>query len=211
MMSFNHVDHYSRSQINKLISSFLAQNRARNDASNRTEFLHSVVQHRRRSREDSDNPLDIPSCARADAKPIDRDVQMKYDIAKNEDGPLRRTVRHQGTVASDSGVGTEAKGKKRKVKEREKWETERKAEPVEVAVNLTSDQHPGLNQRLVNIETHFSVRYGMFFFSFVLSLKDANCPSSAVPTPYPSRASEVPGRSYHQTRERLSTLGGIAL
>jgi len=31
------------------------------------------------------------SCARVDAKPIDRDKQIKYDIAKNEAGPLTRT------------------------------------------------------------------------------------------------------------------------
>ena len=34
------------------------------------------------------------SCARIDAKPVDKDIQMKYDIAKNEDGPLLKTVKH---------------------------------------------------------------------------------------------------------------------
>jgi len=34
---------------------------------------------------------ELTSCARVDAKPIDRDKQIKYDIAKNEAGPLTRT------------------------------------------------------------------------------------------------------------------------
>ncbi len=35
----------------------------------------------------------ISSCARGDAKPVDRDKQMKYDIAKNGEGPLTKTVK----------------------------------------------------------------------------------------------------------------------
>ena len=34
---------------------------------------------------------ELASCARVDVKPIDRDKQIKYDIAKNEAGPLTRT------------------------------------------------------------------------------------------------------------------------
>ena len=34
---------------------------------------------------------ELTFCARVDAKPIDRDKQIKYDIAKNEAGPLTRT------------------------------------------------------------------------------------------------------------------------
>ncbi|PBK74609.1 hypothetical protein ARMSODRAFT_950611 [Armillaria solidipes] len=66
------------STLTKSISQYLSRNRARNDASNRAEFLRP--------------PSDI-SCARTDAKTLNRDTQMKYDIAKNEDGPLRRTMK----------------------------------------------------------------------------------------------------------------------
>ncbi|KAK0443768.1 hypothetical protein EV421DRAFT_1803181 [Armillaria borealis] len=56
--------------LTKSISQYLSRNRAQNDASNRAEFLRPT------------------SCARTDAKTLDRDTQMKYDTAKNEDGPL---------------------------------------------------------------------------------------------------------------------------
>ncbi|KAK0244449.1 hypothetical protein EDD85DRAFT_199969 [Armillaria nabsnona] len=64
--------------LTKSISQYLSRNRARNDASNRAEFLR---------------PPSDTSCARTDAKTLNRDTQMKYDIAKNEDGPLRRTMK----------------------------------------------------------------------------------------------------------------------
>ncbi len=64
--------------LTKSISQYLSRNRARNDASNRAEFLR---------------PPSDTSCARTDAKMLNRDTQMKYDIAKNEDGPLRRTMK----------------------------------------------------------------------------------------------------------------------
>ncbi|KAK0222064.1 hypothetical protein IW262DRAFT_954328 [Armillaria fumosa] len=64
--------------LTRSISQYLSRNRARNDASNRAEFLH---------------PPSDTSCARTDAKTLNRDTQMKYDIARNEDGPLRRTMK----------------------------------------------------------------------------------------------------------------------
>ncbi|SJL07275.1 uncharacterized protein ARMOST_10618 [Armillaria ostoyae] len=66
--------------LTKSISQYLSRNRARNDASNRAEFLR---------------PASDTSCARTDAKTLNRDTQMKYDIAKNEDGPLRRTMKRK--------------------------------------------------------------------------------------------------------------------
>src|ERR1700733_4385140 len=87
-------------QINKSISELLAGNRARNDASNRAEFLHT---HRRLHTGEASEVLlpgecesdqvESASCARTDARTVDRDVMMKFDIAKNEDGPLRRTLK----------------------------------------------------------------------------------------------------------------------
>ncbi|KAH7923142.1 hypothetical protein BV22DRAFT_969056, partial [Leucogyrophana mollusca] len=125
----------SQTSVIKSISAFLAQNRARNDASNRVEFLESLSQKRRRLQLDEDSTEPIPSCARADAKHLDRDVQMKYDIAKNEDGPLRRTMK-----------GT-AKGKQPPTQ-------------ASLSEDALSEDQPAVDERVKNIETHLAVRYG---------------------------------------------------
>ena len=80
-----------------------------------------------------------PTCARTDAKPQNRDLQMKYDIAKNEDGPLRRTMKGSGLQNDDTDFN---KGNQNSSGE-------------------NADRHPGLAERLGNIETHLAVRYGM--------------------------------------------------
>lgn len=130
------------SQITKSISRFLAQNRARNDASNRNEFLLSLAEKKRQLQESADGsalPEPGPSCARTDAKTQNRDVQMKYDIAKNEDGPLRKTMkRGHDAVASDSNPPA----------------TTKKQDEV------SADRYPALDERLRNIETHVAVLYG---------------------------------------------------
>ncbi|KAJ7072027.1 hypothetical protein C8F01DRAFT_1243117 [Mycena amicta] len=125
-----------QTSITKSISAFLAQNRAKNDASNRAEFLLSLAEKRQRLGEETSS-----SCARTDAKAVDRDVQMKYDIARNIDGPLRRTVK----VPSETSSRPRTKSVARE-------EKEKKAESVEV-------EGAGLDARLGNIETHFAVRY----------------------------------------------------
>jgi hypothetical protein len=90
------------------------------------------------------------SCARTDAKPLDRDVQMKYDIAKNEEGPLRRTIR---AGASSQDVSN-PKGKQRQI----------------IANNdrLSRERHSGLDERFVNMETHLAVRYGKQYLHMLL-------------------------------------------
>ncbi|THU85697.1 hypothetical protein K435DRAFT_685083, partial [Dendrothele bispora CBS 962.96] len=152
--------------INKSISSFLANKRAYNDVSNRAEFLRSLAEKRASM---PDPPETIPSCARADAKVVNRDAQMKYDIAKNEDGPLRRTVKltikppaESGTSSASASTPTattvaKGKGKAQNVKK----------DTVGKAVNLsltdedrlTAGRHPGLDERLTNVENHLAVRY----------------------------------------------------
>ncbi|KAI6002853.1 hypothetical protein EDD15DRAFT_2225028 [Pisolithus albus] len=124
----------SQSTITKSVSQFLAENRAKNDASNRSEFLQSISEKRRRLdiREDVDDT--IPSCARTDTKQLDREVQMKYDIAKNEDGPLRKTVQ-----------GVNRKEAQEKL--------------VALSDGSESKDHPALDERLKNIEAHLAVRY----------------------------------------------------
>ncbi|KAG6878442.1 hypothetical protein C0992_008161 [Termitomyces sp. T32_za158] len=139
----NNMPPRSQSTINKEISRFLAQNRARNNASNRAEFVYTPAQKRQRL---ADSNAEIgPSCARADAKPLDRNVQMKYDIAKNEEGPLSRTM-HSSEV-QDNG-----KGKQKAKEEKPQGSAEREED-------WTASKHPGLDERLRNIEAHLAVRY----------------------------------------------------
>ena len=66
---------------------------------------------------------------------------MKYDIAKNEDGPLRKTVKSQKDVPREPEV------------------TARTA-TVDQPDIPTSERYPGLDERLQNLETHLAVRYG---------------------------------------------------
>ena len=48
------------------------------------------------------------SCARTDARHVDRDAQMKYDIAKNEDGPLKRTMKKEADGQGSGQAGPSA-------------------------------------------------------------------------------------------------------
>ena len=63
---------------------------------------------------------------------------MKYDIAKNEDGPLRKTLK----TSMESGKTS--------------------APPNSSSDNVpTSERYPALDERLKNVETHLAVKYGM--------------------------------------------------
>lgn len=133
------------SQINKSISELLARNRARNDASNRSEFLRT---HRRLHTSEASEVLvpnegdeiESSSCARTDSRPVDRDVMMKFDIAKNEEGPLRRTLKVE-------------------MKDENMRPLDKTTEDGRL---VTSNRHPGLDERLKNLETHLAMRYGKF-------------------------------------------------
>lgn len=124
----------AQSTITKSISQFLAENRARNDSSNRSEFIQSIAEKRRRLNIDQHSDDHIPSCARTDMRQLDRDLQMKYDIAKNEDGPLRRTM----------------KGHSR---------TEPVAPSIPLSDHSETKDQPALDERLKNMEAHLAVRY----------------------------------------------------
>ncbi|KAJ7899056.1 hypothetical protein B0H13DRAFT_2031049 [Mycena leptocephala] len=167
----------SQTSITKSISAFLAQNRAKNDASNRAEFLHSLAEKRKRIDDDasranpdgvatSEDPevtkATVSSCARTDAKPIDRDVQMKYDIAKNTDGPLRRTTRQKAKAPAPAEAAAPASTTSTRTKTKSAARDKKAASPVVVKVEADAKPnvvHFGLDQRLGTIETHFSVRY----------------------------------------------------
>ena len=136
-------------KITRDISRFLAQNRARNDASNRNEFLLSLAEKRRRLNENGDVEVtSVPTCARTDAKTQNRDLQMKYDIAKNEDGPLRRTVKAGGASAD---VKTDALTSAA---------LEREMNGAEAQDYPSAARYPELDERLQNIERHLAVLYG---------------------------------------------------
>ncbi|EJD03187.1 uncharacterized protein FOMMEDRAFT_20354, partial [Fomitiporia mediterranea MF3/22] len=156
------------------ISNLLRQSRKRNDASNRTEFLQSVAEKRRRLNtlgessssapdkdpnnilspevqeggvnDNMDVDVSLSSCARADAKSQDRDFQMKYDIAKNEDGPLKRTMKREQVDNDSSGVIVSATPQSRISMDRNGHEP-------------TAGKHPELAGRMETIEDHLGVRF----------------------------------------------------
>src|SRR5258708_1032668 len=99
---------------------------------------------------DSPNAEPVPTCARTDAIRVNRDIQMKYDIVKNDEGPLGKTM--HGTFkdpievfrsAPGQGMGGAIGSSKEK----------------DVP---TIDRHPGLTERFKNIEDHLAVRYSGF-------------------------------------------------
>ena len=68
---------------------------------------------------------------------------MKFDIAKNEEGPLRRTLKVEM-----------------------KNENNRPADKaIEGNHSVTASQHPGLDERLKILETHLAMRYGKICLS----------------------------------------------
>lgn len=107
----------------------------------------TLAEKRRKLSEDRElkctDSSDVPSCARTDAKTQNRDIQMRYDIAKNEDGPLRKTMKGR----EEAGV---------------KGDIDRS---TTLEHGLTAEQYPALDERLRNIEAHLSVRYGEFTYS----------------------------------------------
>ena len=152
-------------QINRSISELLARNRARNDASNRAEFLHT---HRRLhtgeapevSRPGEGDEAESASCARVDARTVDRDVMMKFDIARNEEGPLRRTLKVE-------------------MKNEENRPTDK---TIEGDHPVTANRHPGLDERMKNLETHLAMRYGKFICFAVMLIAQSDA-YAEVPLP----------------------------
>jgi hypothetical protein len=68
-------------EVDQRINTFIQAKQNELDESNRTEFL---------SRHDP--KADDVTCARTDAREINRNIQMKFDIVNNEDGPLARSL-----------------------------------------------------------------------------------------------------------------------
>ena len=82
---------------------------------------------------------------------------MKYDIAKNEDGPLRKTMRTSDN-ASSSGIAS----------------SKHKDSATKNGDEPTADRYPGLEERLENIEAHVAVRYGVLYFTMCISCTTAH-------------------------------------
>lgn len=68
---------------------------------------------------------------------------MKYDIAKNEDGPLRRTLKSGVPVNAVSAPSTSKAGANGAVDD-----------------VPSASGYPALDERLQNIEKHLAIRYG---------------------------------------------------
>ncbi|KAI0000477.1 hypothetical protein BJV77DRAFT_390513 [Russula vinacea] len=62
---------------------------------------------------------------------------MKFDIAKNEEGPLRRTLKVE--VKNENNRPTD--------------------KTIEGEHPVTANRYPGLDERLKNLETHLAMRY----------------------------------------------------
>ena len=75
---------------------------------------------------------------------------MKYDIAKNEDGPLRRTMKAGAMPGTDPAQPTAP------VKDNSHYN--RSAPSAEDFPSV--ERYPALDERLKNVEKHFAVRYG---------------------------------------------------
>ncbi|KZO95235.1 hypothetical protein CALVIDRAFT_483100 [Calocera viscosa TUFC12733] len=135
------------------ISRFLSQSRARNDRSNRSEFLrqNGIIIPPQAPGDDvdmnGDDSIQVgqSSAARTSAIPINRDVQMQYDIVKNVDGPLRRTT---GKGKEKDILDTPGQGK-----------GGRKDKKSTDASITTFSDHPGLEERFAGVEDHLAVRY----------------------------------------------------
>ena len=83
---------------------------------------------------------------------------MKYDIAKNEDGPLRRTMKPGALPTTDTGQPTTSS-----------YDIVNHTVPT-AEDYPSAERYPGLDERLQNIEKHLAVRYGRWKSLYAHSL-----------------------------------------
>jgi hypothetical protein len=108
--------------------------------------------------------VESASCARTNAKTVDRDVMMKFDIAKNEEGPLRRTLKVEVKNETNYRIDKICDGDN----------------------SVTVNRHPGLDERLKNLETHLAMRYGKFVLSHSYAQSNGRCESTVASSITPS-------------------------
>lgn len=142
-----------RLQLNRSISQLLASNRARSYRSNTEEFVRPAKRQRVAGPDgEPQAPEELFSSARTSALKVDRDVQMKYDIAKNPEGPLGRTM--LGKLPSSDPRTSPGQGSGGVLSPMLTKALATHAEP-------TLARHPGLRERYEAIEGHLGIRWGM--------------------------------------------------
>lgn len=117
----------TQSEMQQRIDTFIQAKRQEVDASNRAEFL---------SRPDPSS-ADV-TCARTDAREINRNIQMKLDIVNNEDGPLARSL-----LSSSDHVRI----------------GEQPSSVSSSSLSSNKNQHEGAIERIKNIEQHLNVSF----------------------------------------------------
>ncbi|KAI7853887.1 hypothetical protein BDC45DRAFT_510356 [Circinella umbellata] len=110
----------TNNEIQQRIQTFIQAKQTEVDESNRTEFLNRV-----------DPTSSDVTCARADAREINRNIQMKFDIVNNEDGPLARSLISSSTNNNNNNNNHEK----------------------------ISTTETILNERIQNIEQHLNVSF----------------------------------------------------
>ncbi|KAF6763273.1 hypothetical protein DFP72DRAFT_1060448 [Ephemerocybe angulata] len=187
----------TRTSINKSISQLLAKNRAKINESNRSEFLYSMSERRQKIQEaTSDTPTTVDpallgSCARTDAKSIDRDEQFRYDVVKNTgDGPLSRTMKAGETKVDEAIAEARVKSESGNLSTEELL---RRAQDEE---RLTASRYPALDERLKNVESHFAVRFDSSCLEeHIIKLEKEYPPWAALHFNQPNRGWPAPPRT----------------
>jgi hypothetical protein len=89
---------------------------------------------------------------------------MKFDIAKNEEGPLRRTLKVE--MKNDKNHPTDKN--------------------CDSDNSVTADRHPGVDERLKNLETHLAMRYGTLVLFYDYAQSNGTCESTVASSITPS-------------------------
>ncbi|KAI9308629.1 hypothetical protein BJ944DRAFT_259859 [Cunninghamella echinulata] len=114
----------SNNEVQQRIDTYIQAKQQDIDTSNRAEFLSR-----------SDPKGEDITCARADAREINRNIQMKFDIVNNEDGPIARSL-VSNTTQSSSSTNTNNNNN-----------------------NNIMNNHIIVDERLKNIESHLNVQF----------------------------------------------------
>lgn len=175
----------------------LAMNKARSGRSNTQEFLRPV-KRRRANHADVYEPFSNmqdegdSSSARTSTIKVDRDVQMKYDIAKNPEGPLGRTM--HGKLAKHDPREVEGQGSGGVLSNLLKAALAAPETP-------TMPRHPGLQERFDNVEDHLRIRWGVYLTQCILNLPELNLIINISPWSSGGLAitPQVDRRTHHET------------
>ncbi|KAF7723109.1 hypothetical protein EC973_002339 [Apophysomyces ossiformis] len=179
----------SNQEVQQRIQTFIQAKQNDIDASNRTEFLNRP-----------DPTVADVTCARADAREINRNIQMKFDIVNNEDGPLARSM--LANAASRSIYGEEAASSNATEKS-----ADSRLRPIEEHLNVQFQ--PGkftlterikiLENTLMEIERQYPVWAAIHF----------NQPNRTYPPPPPITYISRNSPSFSETQFTSSTLPTI--